>query len=253
MDPNDINDPELVAPGESSASGGPVTITLRPHHVAIAALGVVAFAAGVWLSRSRLVANAGAAPQASAQGPVVVSVGGANSPAVRARSGSEIAPGQVLDLRPDSPMLGQAYIDIEGTMMDGNRGAVADFIGRPVMLNFWATWCPPCRIEMPWMEEIYQEFKDEGFVIVAVDAGERVPASQVVATVTSFVERTGLSFPVLLPDDPYSPQLEYSVYGLPSTYMINTKGNVVDSHRGMYPNRATLRDRVTALIASEAG
>ncbi len=164
--------------------------------------------------------------------------------------GGEIAPGTVLDLGDTNhPLVGQPIIEIEGALLDGQRVKLTDYLGQAIAVNFWATWCPPCRIEMPWLEEAYNKHKGEGFVIVAVNAGERVPASQVHETVERYVTSAGLTFPILMPDDPYTPQRQYRVLGLPSTYLVNREGIVVAVHRGMFPNRVTLEDRLQRILA----
>jgi thiol-disulfide isomerase/thioredoxin len=243
-------EPQVPEPVEAREAEGPRVITIRPVHLAIVALSVVAFAGGVWLAQTQ--AEPAAPVQSASVQPQFAPVEGGQQPLViQQQPLGEMYEGEVMPLDNSHPMLGQPYIDIAGTDLNGNPAKISDFAGKPVMLNFWATWCPPCRVEMPWMEEVYNEFKDQGFVIIAVDAGERVPDSAVKDTVTAYIQGTGLTFPVLLPDDPYGPQVEYGVYGLPSTYMISPEGKIVDVHRGMYPNRATLRDRVVKLIEGE--
>ena len=89
--------------------------------------------------------------------------------------------------------------------------------GKVVMVNFWATWCPPCREEMPAMERLWRQQKDRGFVIVAValDADPKV--------VKPFVDRHGLTFPVAL--DPKMDQGNaYGVRGLPSSFIVDARG-----------------------------
>jgi len=97
---------------------------------------------------------------------------------------------------------------------------LADLKGQVVLLNFWATWCPPCREEMPAMDRLYQRYRERGFVVVAlsVDA-EGAPV------VTQFVKEHKLSFPVGL--DPKMEVAErYGVRALPSTFIVDRKGNL---------------------------
>lgn len=126
--------------------------------------------------------------------------------------------------------------------------ALSDYLGQPVLINFWATWCPPCRAEMPWIESVYQKYKDDGLVVLAVDAGEKVPASMVEDTVQRYISGSGFTFPVLLGDNTYDVQREYSVYGLPGTVLVAPDGTVAEFHSGMYPNEATLEDRVKGIM-----
>jgi thiol-disulfide isomerase/thioredoxin len=153
----------------------------------------------------------------------------------------EIAPGTVLDIgRGNHPLIGQPAPEIVGQLLDGSPVKLSGYLGQPVLINFWATWCPPCRTEMPWLEEVYAANKDDGLVLLAVDAGERVPPSMVADVVTDFATSMGLTFPIMLPEDPYAAQRQYQVSGLPSTFLLDKDGVVVDAQRGMFPNRASL-------------
>jgi thiol-disulfide isomerase/thioredoxin len=83
-------------------------------------------------------------------------------------------------------------IDFELQDLSGSTRRLSDYRGKVVFLNFWATWCGPCRFEMPSMEKLYRRFKDKGLEIVAVNLQEDR------ASVQRFVDQYGLSFPVLL-------------------------------------------------------
>jgi peroxiredoxin len=91
-----------------------------------------------------------------------------------------------------------------------------------VLLNFWATWCMPCRQEMPSMEKLWQKFRDKGLVIFAVSTDEGGPGR-----VRSFVKRLKLSFPVVLDPDSKVSDL-YQVSGLPVSYLIDREGRLVE-------------------------
>ena len=99
----------------------------------------------------------------------------------------------------------------------GNVVQLEDFRGKVVFLNFWATWCPPCRIEMPSMEKLYNKFKDDRFTILAVDMQEDSE------TVKRFKESFKLSFPILL-DEEGAVGAYYGVMALPATYFIDREG-----------------------------
>ncbi len=100
-----------------------------------------------------------------------------------------------------------------------------DFRGRVVMLNFWATWCGPCRDEMPSMEKLYKQFKDKGFVILAVASGEDA------ASVNRFYKQYNLTFPALIDPD-YRVSDSYKVWALPTTYFINARGQIIGKAQG---------------------
>jgi peroxiredoxin len=100
---------------------------------------------------------------------------------------------------------------------EGKKFALKDFRGKIVFLNFWATWCAPCREEMPAMERLYQEFKQRNFVILAVNIKDRRENA------VQFVKELKLTYPVVLdPDGEVG--LLYGAWGLPTTYLIGTRG-----------------------------
>jgi peroxiredoxin len=103
---------------------------------------------------------------------------------------------------------------------EGNTIALAQLRGQVVFLNFWATWCPPCRVEMPSMERLHKEFKDQGLVMLAIDIGESPKQ------VARFMKEFRLSFPALLDAD-YDVSSRYRVQGLPSTFLIDRSGRIV--------------------------
>ena len=101
--------------------------------------------------------------------------------------------------------------------LDGKKVSLKDFRGKVVFLNFWATWCVPCREEMPAMEKLYQEFKDKNFVVLAVNVKDRKPDA------VNFVKELKLSYPVVIDPDAQVGLL-YGAWGLPTTYLIGPKG-----------------------------
>lgn len=107
--------------------------------------------------------------------------------------------------------------EINLTTPDGKKISLRDFRGKIVMLNFWASWCVPCREEMPAMEKLYQEFKDKNFVILAVAVKDRKQDA------VDFVKELKLTYPVALDPEGKVGQ-EYGAWGLPATYLIGPKG-----------------------------
>jgi peroxiredoxin len=120
-----------------------------------------------------------------------------------------------LDLvRPARPKLAD---DFSLPMPDGTTFRLADQRGKVVFVNFWATWCPPCREEMPAMERLWQRYRNEGLVLVAVslDADPKV--------VPPFVKGQRLTFPIVL--DPHMQSANaYGVRALPSSFLVDRKG-----------------------------
>ena len=104
---------------------------------------------------------------------------------------------------------------------DGASLTLAGHRGRVVLLNFWATWCVPCREEMPAMERLYQRFKDRGLVVLAVSVD--APGS---AAVVSFAKELGLTYPIGL-DPKMALARQYGVRGLPASFLLDRTGAVV--------------------------
>ncbi|MDL4839671.1 peroxiredoxin family protein [Aquibacillus rhizosphaerae] len=113
--------------------------------------------------------------------------------------------------------VGNLAPDFKLQTLNGETVKLSDFRGRRVMLNFWATWCPPCRAEMPDMEKFYQE-KD--VTILAVNLTETEASMQ---DVHDFVEEFGLTFPILL-DKKIEVATTYQIRPIPTSYMIDSNG-----------------------------
>ncbi len=105
--------------------------------------------------------------------------------------------------------------------LDGDTIALSDLQGQVVLLNIWATWCPPCVREMPSMQRLYEQLGDDGLRIVAVS----VDAPGALADVRSFVHEFGLDFDILL-NPGGGIQDTYAVTGLPTTWLIDRKGRI---------------------------
>ena len=112
--------------------------------------------------------------------------------------------------------------DFELTGIDSKVYHLSDFRGQVVLLNFWATWCGPCVLEMPSLERLHQTLKDKGFRVVAINMDE--PGSD--AAVKKFSESYGLNFTVLR-DPRYGIADKYGVSGFPETFIINREGKFV--------------------------
>lgn len=124
--------------------------------------------------------------------------------------------------------------------LDGNQVSLSDYRGEVILLNNWATWCPPCKEEMPEFNQYYNSYKDQGFQVIAVEAGD--PEQQVRA----FVEENGIDFIILL--DPKNLSLKtYQNQSLPNSFVIDREGNLRLAWTGAI-NLATLEQYVTPLL-----
>lgn len=124
--------------------------------------------------------------------------------------------------------------------LDGKQVSLSDFKGQVVLLNNWATWCPPCREEMPEFKAYYEKYKEDGFQVVAVEAGQ--PESEVRA----FVEEQGLEFIILL--DPENLSLvTFQHSSLPNSFVIDRQGHLRLAWLGAI-NLPTLEKYVTPLL-----
>jgi len=121
-----------------------------------------------------------------------------------------------------SPRTGYPAPDFALPDLKGATHRLADYRGKVVFVNLWATWCPPCRMEMPAMERLYQRMRGRDFTMLAISEDEGGAAA-----VAPFVAELGLSFPVLLdPDARLSPR--FGATGYPETFILDRNGNVVN-------------------------
>lgn len=133
--------------------------------------------------------------------------------------------------------------DVQLTDLQGNPVAFSDYLGQVILYNAWATWCPPCKAEMPVLQAYYEKYKNQGFVIIAIEDGQ--PLDEVAA----FVQSHGLTFPVW-PDLEWRATKTWGIQALPTSYVIDRQGMA----RLMWGGEATakmLEQYVTPLIVGE--
>ncbi len=122
--------------------------------------------------------------------------------------------------------VGQMAPDFELQTLEGESVKLSDYKGQMVILNFWASWCPPCRVEMPHMETYYQEYKeDDNIEILAVNMTTLERGSR--DKVPAFVDKHGLTFPILMDEEGDIKDL-YKVMVYPTTYILNEEGMITD-------------------------
>lgn len=136
---------------------------------------------------------------------------------------------------------GQLAPDFELTGLDGKPVRLSELRGRPLLLNFWATWCAPCRQEMPLLQKAAERHAEQGLVVVGVDVGEEAEA------VRNYIEALGVGFPILL-DSTQDVSDLYRVYGLPTSFFIDPQG-VIDFRLIGPLDAQSLERRLESIIA----
>ncbi len=131
--------------------------------------------------------------------------------------------------------------DFQRRNLDGQLVALSDSRGKPVLVNFWATWCPPCREEMPYLQQVYDEWTAKGLVLLAVDIGETP------AVVTKYFAENNLSMPVLFDSDEKVAR-KYNISGIPTTLLIDKDGIIRKTQIGAYPNKEAIEKDLNVIF-----
>lgn len=143
-----------------------------------------------------------------------------------------------------APRQGFLAPDFELTTLEGEAVQLSRLQGQPVIVNFWATWCAPCKAEMPAMQRVYEQFRDQGLVILAVNATNQ-DTRQAAADFTS---QYSLTFPILLDTGAEAAQ-QYQVRALPVTFFIDRAGNIHDVVIGGPMSEGLLRAQAEQMLA----
>ena len=110
----------------------------------------------------------------------------------------------------------------------GNEVKLSDYFGKPIVLNFWASWCGPCKMEMPYFEEVYQQIADRvQFLMVNSTDG----SSETVESASAFITEQGYTFPVFY-DTSFEASINYQAFSLPTTYFISAEGELIAKATG---------------------
>jgi len=139
------------------------------------------------------------------------------------------------------PAVGVTAADFALQGVDGRTHKLSEYLGQPVILCFFATWCPHCQSEMPILQQVYTDREGDGFVLLAVSVAETPD------TVAQFVDEQGLTFPVLIDADGEIGTL-YQVSGIPASYFIDRNGLIRGSHVGAITEAAALNSVVDQLL-----
>jgi len=139
------------------------------------------------------------------------------------------------------PEKGQAAPDFTLEDADGRDLTLSDLKGKVVLLNFWATWCGPCKIEMPWFADFQRAYTDRGFTVVAVSLDEGGWE-----VVRPYVEEQQFNFPVVVGNDEIADKFG-EVSALPTTLIINREGEIVATHTGLV-GRDVYEEEIESLL-----
>jgi thiol-disulfide isomerase/thioredoxin len=142
-------------------------------------------------------------------------------------------------VKANADLTGQEAADFKLKSVTGKEFSLQDLKGKFVLLDFWATWCAPCRHDLPAVEKLHQEFHRKGLVVLGVDGGEDS------GTVNEFLLSSKLSYPILLTPNS-DVMLSYSVTAFPTVVLIDADGKIVFYHVGAGGDKA-LRESLAKL------
>ena len=128
--------------------------------------------------------------------------------------------------------------------LDGQTIQLSDLRGKVVLVNIWASWCPPCKAEMPAIDHVYQAYKDKGFTVLGVDS----TVQDTTANVKSFVTENKLGFPILLDENGLATRL-YNIQSLPTSFFVGPDGIIRDVIIGGPMSEAFLMSQVEKYLS----
>ena len=134
--------------------------------------------------------------------------------------------------------------DFDLATLDGRRVKLSDFRGKAVLLNFWATWCPPCKIEMPWFVDLQNQYGKDGLVVLGVAMDDTEPPK-----IAEFAHEMGVNYQVLLGTDQVSDDYGNVQY-LPTTFYVDRNGIIVDKAAGLFSREEIENDIKKILVSS---
>jgi len=141
----------------------------------------------------------------------------------------------------EGTQVGNLALDFELQDLDGETVSLRGLRGKPVLLNFWASWCGPCRYEMPFLEEIDEEWSDKELMVLAINLRESA------STVERFLQAEGYSFPVLL-DTTGVVGGKYNIRAIPTTYFIDKDGIIQGIKIGAFQSKEEIEAGIRMVI-----
>ncbi len=156
---------------------------------------------------------------------------------------SAAAPGSVTGGLTPAPRRGFLAPDLALEDSNGQLVRLSDLRGRPVLVNFWASWCPPCQAEMPALQRVYDDYGEQGYVILAVNTTFQDSEAEALA----FIEERGLTFPVLWDWDGDAAR-RYEVRSMPTSFFIDADGIIRDVVIGGPMSEGLLRAQAEQML-----
>jgi peroxiredoxin len=204
--------------------------------VVIAALALIA-----WSGITNYRAHKAQLAEQRAHQLVLTSDGSATISATGSDTGNGTASGM-----PPNPLQGKSAPNFTLEDTSGKKVSLADYKGKAVLINFWATWCGPCKVEIPWFEKLHEQYASQGFEILGVSADEldtddKAKLAAETAEVAKFATVMHMNYPVLLDGDSLKSYGELEVY--PTSFYIDRSGKVIDVIEGL-----ASRDEIEATI-----
>jgi peroxiredoxin len=149
---------------------------------------------------------------------------------------------------PPGKLQGKAAPDFSLPTTTGQTMKLSDFQGKAVLLNFWATWCEPCKVEMPWFVELQKKYGPQGLQVLGVAMDDASPKD-----IAAFAEKMGVNYPILIGKEEVGTQYGGIDY-LPSTYYISRNGKVIDHAFGLVSRseiEANIEKALTQQVATK--
>jgi peroxiredoxin len=143
-----------------------------------------------------------------------------------------------------NPRIGKPAPEFQLPTLDGQPVSLSDLKGKPVLINFWASWCRPCCEEMPYLQQIYDEWQGKGLVLLAINIGE-TPSQ-----VAEFMQSQGLSLPVLL-DTEGKVAEQYGIRGIPTSFFIDKDGIIKEMRVGAFQSKAEIEGSLSKLTITK--
>jgi thiol-disulfide isomerase/thioredoxin len=141
----------------------------------------------------------------------------------------------------EGSQVGNLVPDFKLTDLDGKTVSLRDLRGSPVMLNFWATWCGPCRSEMPYLQQIYEKWRDKGLILLTINLRETT------STVRQFMQEIKSSLPVLF-DTNGDVGNKYSITAIPTTFFVTELGVIKERRVGSYPSVEAIESSLRQIL-----